>query len=348
MTAPTGECGVELARSRRPQLILLELGPPSTSRIEVITSLRESKETYLIPIVGLSSAPCENVPGLSMYCRRPIPAPEFLAMLRVLLRRAPDTRIGAGTQVARFQRAPRVKFGQLALTVALATLTVGNLCCSAASGAAPPATAPAAEATPAETAPAPPAAPPGSSATLLRFLALGRGDQMADLGSGADYSILPFANAVGPYGRVYARHAPKVSQHLPSDALYDTPSESLPPNIVLMATPLDAPFLAQVKELDAVTFLFGYHALITEHRDRARFNAAVLRALKPGGLFVIAEPVAGGTAGVQVDAATIRGDLESVGFRFVEAADSLPPGIDDGAGGAARAPATVLKFQRPR
>lgn len=241
-----------------------------------------------------------------------------------------------------------VTLGRFALTLAGALVSVGNLCCSAASEAAPVAAAPATEAMPAEAAPSPTAVPADSSATLLHFLALGRGDQMADLGSGSDYSILPFANAVGPYGRVYARHAPKVSQHLPSDAVYETPSESLPANIVLMATPLDAPFLAQVADLDAVTFLFGYHSLVTERRDRARFNAAVLRALKPGGLFVIAEHSPGGTDGTHVDAALIRADVESVGFRFVEAADSLPPGIDDSSADASRAPATVLKFQRVR
>lgn len=94
-TAPTGECGVTLARSRQPDLIILELGPPWGSGAEVIRLLRESRETYLIPLVALSSTDCEKLPGLSMYCRRPIKAPEFLAMLRILLRRAPDVNPGA-------------------------------------------------------------------------------------------------------------------------------------------------------------------------------------------------------------------------------------------------------------
>jgi CheY-like chemotaxis protein len=85
VTATPGECGVELARSCHPDLILLELGLSRISGVGAVTRLRESRETYLIPIVGLSSTDCENVPGLSMYCRRPINAPEFLAMLRVLL-----------------------------------------------------------------------------------------------------------------------------------------------------------------------------------------------------------------------------------------------------------------------
>ena len=95
ITAPTGEDGVTLARSCQPDLILLELGPPWRSGVEVITRLRESRETYLIPLVALSSTDCEKLPGLSMYCRRPVNAPEFLMMLRLLLQRAPVGNRGA-------------------------------------------------------------------------------------------------------------------------------------------------------------------------------------------------------------------------------------------------------------
>lgn len=92
ITAPTAEWGLQLARSRQPQLILLDLGASPSSALEVIRSLRESRETYLIPLVALSSVECQRLPGLSMYCRRPIQPPEFLAMLRLLLGRVPGAR----------------------------------------------------------------------------------------------------------------------------------------------------------------------------------------------------------------------------------------------------------------
>lgn len=85
ITAPTGALGIQLAQSCRPALILLELGLPEMSGREVITLLYASTETYRIPILGLSSADCDNVPGLSMYCRRPVDVPELRAMLRALL-----------------------------------------------------------------------------------------------------------------------------------------------------------------------------------------------------------------------------------------------------------------------
>jgi DNA-binding response OmpR family regulator len=85
IAAPTGEQGIQLARFCRPELIVLELGLPEVSGAEVITLLWVSKETYRIPILGLSSADCDNVPGLSMYCRRPIDVPQLRAMLHALL-----------------------------------------------------------------------------------------------------------------------------------------------------------------------------------------------------------------------------------------------------------------------
>jgi predicted methyltransferase len=227
---------------------------------------------------------------------------------------------------------------------ALFASAAATLCCSAAPATAPPPAAPANE-LPARVADAPAGrpAPADSEATLLRFLALGRGDRMADLGSGDGYSILPFTRAVGPFGLVYARHAPKVSQHLPSNAVYETPAESLPENVVPMATALNAPLLPQVKNLDAVTFLFGYHRLIAEQPDRVRFHLAVLRALKPGGVFVVAERGA--------DADVVRAEVQSAGFRFVEAADSLSPGPEERPAGDPAPPQAdeyVLKFQKPR
>src|SRR4051812_11668588 len=54
ITAAPGECGVEVARSCRPDLILLEFGLPPSSGIAAVARLREWRETYLIPIVALS------------------------------------------------------------------------------------------------------------------------------------------------------------------------------------------------------------------------------------------------------------------------------------------------------
>ncbi|HVZ33196.1 MAG TPA: hypothetical protein VG963_12270 [Polyangiaceae bacterium] len=99
ITASTGESGIELARCRQPDLIIVDLGLLRANAAEVIRNLRESRETYRIPVMGFSSRACASIPGLSLYCRRPIARSEFHALLRTLLGRSSHDRRGAFSSV---------------------------------------------------------------------------------------------------------------------------------------------------------------------------------------------------------------------------------------------------------
>lgn len=188
------------------------------------------------------------------------------------------------------------------------------------------------------------------SRSLMEFIGIGRGERVADLGSGTGYSILLMSDAVGPSGVVYARHDPRV---LVAPARPGAPTEregSLPDNIVLMTTPDSAPFSAAARDLDLVTLLFAYEDLVASGRDRLAFNRAVFAALAPGRSYVIAGH--GAPAGSTVDAARagrvddrlVRREVEAAGFVFVEAAQLLPSTAAPDA-----APSQyVLQFRRPR
>jgi predicted methyltransferase len=188
---------------------------------------------------------------------------------------------------------------------------------------------------------------------LVEFVGVGRGDRVADLGPGRGYSIAPFVAAVGPFGAVYVRHDPRTLSALPSEQGSDVSESAVPSNVIRMDTPLAAPFSPEAKNLDCATLLFTYHELVADRSDRHGFNAAVFRALKPGGCYVIAEHAPHSDEqpdANRVAARVVRSDVEAAGFRFVEAADFLSPA----AAGSAGAPATaetsqyVLKFQKPR
>jgi predicted methyltransferase len=214
-------------------------------------------------------------------------------------------------------------------------------------------------------APEPNAAPPVATSRpesgapsgfhLVEFVGLGRGDRIADLGPGRGYSIEPFATAVGPFGAVYVRHDPRTLHALPSEQRSKEPRPPLPANVIRMDTPLEAPFSAEAKNLNCATLLFSYHDLVAEGPARQRFNAAVFRALEPGGCYIIAEhapsPSAeseAGTAADRIDAGVVRAEVEAAGFRFVEAADFLAPAAATGAPRSAQPSQYVLKFQKPR
>jgi predicted methyltransferase len=187
--------------------------------------------------------------------------------------------------------------------------------------------------------------------SLLEFLGIGRGERVADLGSGTGYSIERMAAAVGPTGVVYARHDPRV---LVAPAVRQAAAEragTLPENIVVMRTPDSAPFSAAARSLDLVTLLFAYHDLVAAGRDRLAFNRAVFAALAPDRLYVIAEHAAPSGVGVEaapagrVEERLVRADVEAAGFVFVEAAQfSASTTHPDGA-----APSQyLLKFRRPK
>jgi len=143
--------------------------------------------------------------------------------------------------------------------------------CAPVEGGAPPqdaageVSAPQSRAAPASSVAASRSAPPARAAaerSLLEFLGIGRGERVADLGSGAGYSSERLAAAVGRSGVVYARHDPRV---LVAPAVREAAAEragTLPENIVMMQTPDDAPFSAAARGLDLVTLLFAYHDLV--------------------------------------------------------------------------------------
>jgi len=193
---------------------------------------------------------------------------------------------------------------------------------------------------------------------MLDFFAIGRAERIADLGSGAGYSLTPMLDAVGPYGIVYTRHDPRTRSDLPKASGSAPPEERLPENVIQMPTSLAAPFLPAAKNLDRVFFLFAYHDLVTRQDDRQEFNAAVFRALKAGGLYFIAEHAAPPGSGLaaarelnRFEERIVRADVEAAGFRFVESAEFLPSSASTpqapGDTGPAVTTQYLLKFQKP-
>ena len=76
--------------------------------------------------------------------------------------------------------------------------------------------------------------------------------------------------------------------------------------------------------LDLVTLMFNYHDLGWMGVDRAQLNAAVFRALKPGGLYVVADHAGRPGTGIseagtlhRIEEAFLRKEVEATGFKVV-------------------------------
>jgi CheY-like chemotaxis protein len=91
LTAVTGTLGIELARSTRPDMILMDINLPGISGIEALKILREDPATAHIPIVALSAnaMPRDIKKGLEAgffyYLTKPIKVSEFMDTVDVAL-----------------------------------------------------------------------------------------------------------------------------------------------------------------------------------------------------------------------------------------------------------------------
>jgi len=93
LTAPTGEKAVDMARERRPDLIVLDLMLPGIDGLEAARILKTHAETRSIPIVMLTAKGEEPdvVAGLELgaddYVVKPFSPRILLARIRAVLRR---------------------------------------------------------------------------------------------------------------------------------------------------------------------------------------------------------------------------------------------------------------------
>jgi CheY-like chemotaxis protein len=91
LSAVDGNLGVELARKRLPDVILMDINLPGISGIEALRILREDPLTSHIPVVALSAnaMPRDIQRGLEAgffrYLTKPIKVSEFMETLNIAL-----------------------------------------------------------------------------------------------------------------------------------------------------------------------------------------------------------------------------------------------------------------------
>ncbi|MEZ5117868.1 MAG: response regulator transcription factor [Candidatus Nanopelagicales bacterium] len=100
LVAATGERGVSLARSQRPELVILDVSLPDIDGFEVCRSIREFSDTYVLMLTARDEE-IDKVLGLTVgaddYVTKPFSPREFAARIKALRRRprvaaAPDLR----------------------------------------------------------------------------------------------------------------------------------------------------------------------------------------------------------------------------------------------------------------
>lgn len=193
----------------------------------------------------------------------------------------------------------------------------------------------------------------------LAFMGVRPGITALDVVAGGGYTSELLARAIGPRGVVYAQFQPRelarpaappaqpeggASAVPPPAATSPTPPAPRPAGAALFdraqrlkASPTPAaqllpvarrfddpvPAEAAPASLDLVTLMFNYHDLGHLGVDRAGMNAAIFRALKPGGAYVIADHAGRPGTGIsesgtlhRIEEAFLKREVEAAGFRL--------------------------------
>lgn len=199
---------------------------------------------------------------------------------------------------------------------------------------------------------------------MLAFIGVRPGMVALDLFAAGGYTTELLARSVGPTGKVYgqsapprpttppaapegdatpraavsaasaaaAASAPRPAPRTSAMMLAERAKNPAAANIVPIVQPFETPVPAAVAHggLDVVTLMFNYHDAGHMGFDRAKMNAAVFEALKPGGVYVIADHAGRPGTGIseagtlhRIDEAFLRAEVEKAGFRFVGEAGFL-------------------------
>ena len=195
---------------------------------------------------------------------------------------------------------------------------------------------------------------------MLAFIGIRPGIVALDLSAAGGYTTELLARSIGPAGKVYGQSRPRDPNQSPTSSTVSegnsrpnlapvatAPAAAPRPSpvaladrearlheagipaapIVALSRPFEDPVPSELaaEQIDLVTLMFNYHDLGHLGVDRAAMNRAVFRALKPGGLYVIADHAGRPGTGIsesgtlhRIEEAFLRQEVEAAGFKLVE------------------------------
>jgi predicted methyltransferase len=165
---------------------------------------------------------------------------------------------------------------------------------------------------------------------VLRFLGVGPGQKVADLGAGGGYLTELLARAVGPTGTVYAQNSKEVIEKFLGKKWDERLARPINQHVVRVERPSDDPLPPAAKDLDLVVNGFTYHDTVYAGVDRAKMNAAVYAALRPGGHYVIMDHAGRAGTGTtetktlhRIDEQAVVDEVKKAGFAVEKEGDFL-------------------------
>jgi len=172
------------------------------------------------------------------------------------------------------------------------------------------------------------------AADVLAFSGVKPGWEVIDFLPGQGYWTRLFTGAVGPTGHVYA-----VWPNASGDRAKATVDALNGRKLGNVTAAIDPGLITLDKPVDLVWTVQNYHDLPNNGRGEAAlnaFNAAVFKALKPGGTYIVIDHVAPAGSGLsdtetlhRIDPAIVKKEVLAAGFTFAGESKALANPKDD-------------------
>ena len=177
-------------------------------------------------------------------------------------------------------------------------------------------------------------------AEILAFFGIKPGMKVADIWAGGGYTTELLARTVGPTGKVYSQNGPFPPAFKKGEEAWKARlKEPGMDNVVEVQRPFDHPddiLPVPAESLDAVIVNMNYHDMVGRGYDTGRINAAIYKALKPGGVYGVIDNSAAPGSGARdantlhrIDEAFETNQIKQAGFKLVATSDVLRNPKDD-------------------
>ena len=165
---------------------------------------------------------------------------------------------------------------------------------------------------------------------MLSFFGVKPGQKVADLAAGGGYTTELLARAVGEKGVVYSQNSQWIVERFAAEPWGKRLAKPVNKNVVRVVRDFEDPLPPEATDLDVVFDVLFYHDTVWMKTDRAKMNAAIFRALKPGGVYAIIDhsgrPGTGTTESDtlhRIEESVVRKEILAAGFTLPEEADFM-------------------------
>jgi len=165
---------------------------------------------------------------------------------------------------------------------------------------------------------------------MLTFFEVAPGQRVAELAAGGGYTAELLVRVVGPTGLVYGQNSPFLLQRFAEKPWSERLSLPQMQGVVRVDRDFEAPLPPEAKDLDAVLFILFYHDTVWMKTDRAKMNASIFRALRPGGVFGLVDHSARAGTGLddveslhRIEKSIVIHEVQEAGFLLEAEGDFL-------------------------